>query len=444
MAYNTAPGRAEYVATAGQSVFLFVFKIYAAADIKVYLTPLGQTPDDVADLLILTTDYTVVVSGDAGGTITLVVAASAGDKITLVRSLDIDRLIEYQTNGDLLADTLNNDQNYQTYLIADKESDNTRFLKLPESAQGISTAVPPPVPLNFFQWNAAGTAIVNVSSLQADGFIWTAADVYNKTETNALLADKVDTTTLDENAKLWDAQTVTHDFTTDADYTLTSAQNSYGRIVLADTGVVLTTGRNVITDNVEKSFIVQNDTAQTITVKTSVGSGVAIPANGARTLYNDGTNIIDLNGVSVLQEDSFYTGTVATGTAMIPVDDTIPQSSEGTQFMSLSFTPVSENSKLIIEASFFGQLSIDAIASIALFTDLSLDSIAVVAVQPRSTGVFVAPLSAELSTGSISPITITLRAGGQSASTLTLNGVVGVQKYGGAASSYIKVTEVAQ
>ena len=315
MAFNNSPGRAEYTATAGQTVFTYVFKIYDEADIKVYLTPAGQVADDAADLLTITTDYTVVITGDVGGTVTLVVPASIGDSITLVRVLDIDRIIEYQTNGDLLADTLNQDQNYQTYLIADKESDNTRFLKLPESTQGVSTEIPPPTPLNFFQWNAAGDAIINVASLQADGFIWTAADVYTKTETNTLLNLKVNLTDYNEKSKLWDAQTNTHDFTTDADYTLTSAQNAYGRIILTDTGVVLTAARSIITDDIEKSLIVQNNTLQDITVKTLLGTGILILPGQAKQLHNDATNIINLlgplDGVSYVDPDAIGTSPTA-------------------------------------------------------------------------------------------------------------------------------------
>lgn len=142
MAFNSAAGRAEYTATTGQTVFPFTFKIFLDGDIKVYLTPSGQTPDDTADLLTIATDYTVSIDGDNGGSITLVSGATTGDAITLVRELDINRLIEYQNNGDLLADTLNDDQDYQTYLIADRETDNTRFLRLPETEQTTSPILP--------------------------------------------------------------------------------------------------------------------------------------------------------------------------------------------------------------------------------------------------------------------------------------------------------------
>lgn len=448
MAFNPNPGRNEYTATAGQTLFTFNFKIYATSDIKVYLTPVGQNPDDVIDILTETTDYTVVINGDSGGTVTLVVAATAGDMITFKRDLATNRDIEYQRLGDMSAATLNLDQDYQTYLIADQESNLTRFIRIPDSAQGVDLTLPSPVPLNFFQWNSTGDAIINVDSLQADGFVWTAADLYTAAE---LDAGQLDTryyteTEIDDKSKLWDAQTTTHDFASDADYTLTAAQNLYGRIILTDTGVVLTTARNVITDNKEKNFIVQNDTAQTITVKTLAGTGISITAGNFANLYNDGTNIISSEQTRglIIQEDAVYTGTAASGTGTIPIDNTIPQITEGTQFMSLVFTPKDANSKLIIEACFVGANSVDNNITIALF-DGNSDAIGATSLSPRATALYTNTVTAELLPGSTAPITFTLRAGGNAAGTTYFNQTsASVSVFNGKASSYIRVMEVAQ
>ena len=165
MAFNNAPGRQEYIASAGQTIFTFPFKIFLDGDIKVYQTPAGQDPNDTNDILILTTDYTVTINGDLGGTATLVTGASSGDSITLVRELSLDRLIEYQTSGDLLADTLNLDQDYQTYLIADQDTQHDRYISIPDSAQNISTDLPDVVANSYLKWNSAGDALENDTTL---------------------------------------------------------------------------------------------------------------------------------------------------------------------------------------------------------------------------------------------------------------------------------------
>jgi len=142
MAYNSSPGRAEYVATAAQTNFPFSFKIFAETDIKVYQTPVGDAPNDTNDILTYITDYTVTINGDLGGEIVLVSGAPLGDAVTLVRSLPVERSIEYQTSGDLLATTLNTDLNYNTYLTADREQIGNRYVSIPESAQNVSTDLP--------------------------------------------------------------------------------------------------------------------------------------------------------------------------------------------------------------------------------------------------------------------------------------------------------------
>ena len=87
-------------------------------------------------------------------------------------------------------------------------------------------------------------------------------------------------------------------FASDADYTLSTASDpeewQYGVINMTDTGVVLTTGRNVIVPDNERVYNVINSTAQTLTFKTSGGTGIAVTAGNAGQLYCDGTNVEDL------------------------------------------------------------------------------------------------------------------------------------------------------
>ena len=49
--------------------------------------------------------------------------------------------------------------------------------------------------------------------------------------------------------------------------------------------------RDLIVPAIEKFYLVQNDTADTITVKNATGTGVAIPTTFSTLVYNDGVNI---------------------------------------------------------------------------------------------------------------------------------------------------------
>jgi len=90
------------------------------------------------------------------------------------------------------------------------------------------------------------------------------------------------------------------DFSSDADLNITAAnpkpqQWQHAGFILTDTGVVLTTGRNVVLPNTEKKrYYLVNQTAQTLTLKTSAGTGIAVATNKAACLYCDGTNVIRL------------------------------------------------------------------------------------------------------------------------------------------------------
>jgi len=134
MSFNSTAPRSEYTATAAQTVFPFLFKIYADSDLVVYKTVGSADPL----LLQLTTDFTVTINGDAGGELTLNSGADADDVITILRDLPITREVEYQTSGDMRAETLNIDQEYQTYLIADQ---NDQIAALEAGEAGVSSFV---------------------------------------------------------------------------------------------------------------------------------------------------------------------------------------------------------------------------------------------------------------------------------------------------------------
>jgi hypothetical protein len=53
--------------------------------------------------------------------------------------------------------------------------------------------------------------------------------------------------------------------------------------------------QNLIVPNIEKFYIVQNECADTITVKNSTGTGIAVPAATSVLLFNTGTNVISAN-----------------------------------------------------------------------------------------------------------------------------------------------------
>jgi hypothetical protein len=103
------------------------------------------------------------------------------------------------------------------------------------------------------------------------------------------------------------------DYTSDANLTITITDSSASQtarcLVLNVTSVfgALTATRELIVPTIQKQYIVQNNTTggQSITVKTSAGTGITVPNGRKAHLYVDGTNVIqmfdfvDINGGTI-------------------------------------------------------------------------------------------------------------------------------------------------
>lgn len=149
---------------------------------------------------------------------------------------------------------------------------------------------------------------------------------------------------------------------------------------------------------------------------------------------------------TVLQIVNYQTGAVATGTTTIPYDDTIPQNTEGNEYMSLAITPKSATSKLVIQVVFNGTISTVAGANLclALFQDSTANALAAaqivsISAQGNINGSFIHSMTS----GTTSSTTFKVRAGGSAvAGTTTFNGQGGSRLYGGVLASSITITEV--
>jgi len=86
------------------------------------------------------------------------------------------------------------------------------------------------------------------------------------------------------------------DFSSDADYTFATGAGvqewHHAQIRFTDTGVVLTTGRNVIVPDEPKKYVFWNATAQDLTFKTSAGSLTVVVSAGDSTFFRcDGSEV---------------------------------------------------------------------------------------------------------------------------------------------------------
>ena len=145
----------------------------------------------------------------------------------------------------------------------------------------------------------------------------------------------------------------------------------------------------------------------------------------------------------VVQVVHSQTGAMATGTTTIPWDDTIPQNTEGTEFMTLAITPTSATNVLLIEVDAVLNASNVNYLIGALFKDSTADALAAMAVyQEGASRPQPMNFRHKMTAGGTSAITFKFRAGTSGASTVTFNGEVGARKFGGVMASSITITEI--
>jgi hypothetical protein len=164
-----------------------------------------------------------------------------------------------------------------------------------------------------------------------------------------------------------------------------------------------------------------------------IPSGVTITNNGTQTGFS-----------KLIQVVNFQTGAVATGTTLIPRDDTIPQNTEGNEFMTLAITPQDASNILIVNVSAMVAPSTSAYMIGALFVGATSDAI--------SAQLFEVPDSANQGTnlnlthylvaGVTTELTFKIRIGLDRAGTATFNGSAGARKFGTIPKSSMTIMEI--
>lgn len=195
-------------------------------------------------------------------------------------------------------------------------------------------------------------------------------------------------------------------------------------------------GAAVVMAPVGAMFEKLGDVSVGIVSEATVDAGVTVDG----VLIKDG--LIQHTG-AVQQQVSSLSSAVATGTTVIPYDDTIPQNTEGDQYLSLAITPKSTTNILVIEVVLMIASSVANNFTIALFQDSTANALA--AIGGNNYGTTAAgpvTLKHTMAAGTVSATTFKVRAGGSNAGTTTVNGLSAGRKYGGVgAISSITITE---
>ena len=146
----------------------------------------------------------------------------------------------------------------------------------------------------------------------------------------------------------------------------------------------------------------------------------------------------------VLQQVNTQTGAVNTGTTIFPEDDTIPQNTEGDEYMTLAITPKSATSTLMIEAQIFYSQSAGTRGGAGIYKDSGADALAFTSnfIKDATSMGNMTVMYSELS-GNTTARTYKVRCGNiATAGTFTFNGQAGSRMFGGTVLSTIRIIEI--
>lgn len=198
------------------------------------------------------------------------------------------------------------------------------------------------------------------------------------------------------------------------------------------------------------TFSPDGNTARTIVKNGSsaLSAGNIGPAGSVHLLQYDLANtrwqlLNPVGQAQVFVKTGFTeTGAVATGTTLVPWDDSIPQIGEGNEYMTLAYTPTSATNVLEIEVVFHAAGSGGGVMTAALFQDATANALAAAS---QTLGVANAIVCNKIThrqvAGTTSAITFRVRGGSDTAGTTTFNGTGSARKLGGVLLSSIKVNE---
>lgn len=143
-----------------------------------------------------------------------------------------------------------------------------------------------------------------------------------------------------------------------------------------------------------------------------------------------------------VQEVSVGYSAVATGSTAMVLDDSIPQSGEGDEYMSLAITPKSATNILVIDVVIMLSCSVQRTMAAAIFQDATANAIAAGVSRLNALDLPTTfPVRHRMVAGTTSATTFKVRGGAIGGGTTTFNGAGGARLFGAITKSSIVIRE---
>jgi len=145
---------------------------------------------------------------------------------------------------------------------------------------------------------------------------------------------------------------------------------------------------------------------------------------------------------TVIQINRTDTSSVSVGTTALPVDNSIPQNTEGNEFQSQAITPTSATNFVEVDSNTALSNGGSSLVAAALFQDSTVSAIAAdMGVASTASGSASIRISKRQLSSTTSATTFKIRGGSNSGNT-TFNGAASAQLFGGVMNSFISVSEI--
>lgn len=159
MTVSSTASSNDYIGDGTVSVYPYTYRIFKDSDLVVT----KSNPTTGAETVLqLGVDYSVSSVGSlTGGSVLLSVVLATTWPLNIRRVLPLVQELDVRNQGTFLPE--NHERAFDKLLMIDQQQqiDISRSLRLGDTAAGVSTKLPAPVPLQVLRWNAAKSAIEN-------------------------------------------------------------------------------------------------------------------------------------------------------------------------------------------------------------------------------------------------------------------------------------------
>jgi len=480
MTISSINRRFDFIGNGATAVYPFTnMKIFSKTDLLVT----QRDTDDTELTLTVDVDYTVTGVGDtAGGSITLTAGNLPQDyALTIRRRRPLTQNTDIRNQGDFFPEIHEDAFDHLIMVDQTQQEEIDRSMKLPETVTGVDITMPIPEALKLLRWNSSAAAlesvdlanIVNITAVDASLTLTSETLSVTNPVLRAVAAGTVDAITATANpapTSLVNNLTVLIEAVgANTTTTPTLDLNGLGAVIIVKgSGSALVAG-DIPGANYRMELSYDAGTARWVLMNPYINRAGVVTLTGTETLTNKtlttptiasmvnanhthadaaGGGVLTHSGLpvgAVVQVVNYQTGAYASGVTAIPVDDTIPQNTEGDEYMTLVITPKSATNKLLIQVTgYFSKVDGGAV-TLALFQDTTAGALAVrsrsIDIGAGLTAQYLVSLNHYMTAGTVSATTFKVRAGTASG-TIYFNGNSTTRLFGGALGSTITITEI--